>query len=158
MNLLKAVIVMLTCKKCGTDSQCKSGFVIGKQRYLCKVCGMNFTEGDAREKHPDKIRNAAIELYVEGCGFRRISRLLKKIFDIDVCYQLVIHWVKSESKKIDRAATKFMKRINEIPILEMDELYTYIKKNKIKSEYGLLLIETGYVLLDFGLVAEAQKR
>jgi hypothetical protein len=30
-----------------------------------------------------------------SCGFRRISRLLKKILDVDVYYQLVIHRIKS---------------------------------------------------------------
>jgi hypothetical protein len=40
-------------------------------------------------------------------------------------------------------------------ILELDELYTYIKKNRIKSEYGLLLIETGCVLLDLKSVTQA---
>jgi hypothetical protein len=39
----------------------------------------------------------------------------------------------------------------------MDELYTYIKKNRIKSEYGLLLIETGYVLLDLKSEMQALK-
>ncbi|MDR0753493.1 MAG: hypothetical protein LBE95_02400 [Holosporaceae bacterium] len=37
---------------------------------------------------------------------------------------------------------------NNVPLLEMDELYTYVKKRGIKSEYGLLLIETGCALLD----------
>ncbi|MDR1334907.1 MAG: hypothetical protein LBJ19_01350 [Holosporaceae bacterium] len=78
----------IICKECGSDALCKSGFVVGKQRYLCKVCGMNFTEGDSRKKHSSRVIRAAIELYVEGNGFRHISRLLKKIFDVDVCYQL----------------------------------------------------------------------
>jgi transposase-like protein len=133
----------MKCKRCGCEAFCKSGFMKGKQRYLCKSCGMNQTEGDRREKHPESLKNAAISMYLEGCGFRRISRLLEKIFCVKINYQLVIHWVK-------RAGAKLIseKRTASIPVLEMDELYTYVKKNSIKSEYGLLLIETGCVLLD----------
>ncbi|WP_323732646.1 hypothetical protein [Candidatus Bandiella euplotis] len=34
-----------------------------------------------------------------------------------------------------------------IEILEMDELYTYVKKKRIKQEYGLLSIGTDSKLL-----------
>lgn len=40
-----------------------------------------------------------------------------------------------------------------IKILEMDELYTYIKKKKIKHEYGLLLIGTDSKMLRLKYVA-----
>jgi transposase-like protein len=147
----------LNRRQCGSEALCKSGFVVGKQRYLCKICGMNFTEGDGREKYSFRIKQAAIELYLEGCGFRRISRLLKKIFQVNVCYQLVIHWIKDAVKKIDLAGLTSGAQKYVIPLLEMDELYTYIKKKQIKSEYGLLLIETGCVLLDLKSVTEARK-
>ena len=39
----------------------------------------------------------------------------------------------------------------EIPVLEVDELFTYVKKKKIESWYGLLLIEMGEVLSDLKL-------
>ncbi|MDR0753285.1 MAG: hypothetical protein LBE95_01305, partial [Holosporaceae bacterium] len=89
----------IICKKYGMDVVCKNGFAAGKQRYLCKLCGTNFKEGDGRKKHSYLVIRAAIDLYVEGNGFRRISRLLKKIFNVDVCYQIVIHWIKSAAKK-----------------------------------------------------------
>ena len=59
----------------------------------------------------------AVTLYLEGCGFRRIARILSEMFEKHFCYQTVILWIKKEAKK-------------EIQILEMDELYTYIKKIK----------------------------
>jgi transposase-like protein len=34
----------------------KRGFIGEKQRYLCKVCGMNFREGDGRKRHPEGIK------------------------------------------------------------------------------------------------------
>ena len=46
----------------------------------------------------------------------------------------------------------------ETQILEMDELYTYIKKNRIKSEYGLLSIGTRSVLLHLKSEMAAERR
>jgi transposase-like protein len=71
----------MNCKRCGSGDVCKSGFVKGKQRYLCKTCRMNFTDGDGREKHSQRVIRAAIELCVEGNGFRRISILLRTVVD-----------------------------------------------------------------------------
>jgi transposase-like protein len=118
----------ITCKKCGFDVVSKNGFVIGKQRYLCKVCGTNFTDGDGRKKHSYRVIRAAIDLYIEGNGFRRISRLLKKILNVDVCYQLVIHWIKSAAEKIDLIKPEFNAQKNKVPLMELDELFSYIKK------------------------------
>ena len=50
------------------------------------------------------------------------------------------------------------KKEENIQILEMDELYTYIKKNQIKSEFGLLSIGTGFVLLRLKSEMSAWKR
>jgi transposase-like protein len=144
----------LKCKKCGSEAYNKNGFMKGKQRYKCKVCGINFTEGDKRDKHHESVKQAALALYLEGCGFRRISRLLKKILNVNVCYQLVIHWIKTSAKNIkDNTETPKTK----IPLLELDELYTYVKKRQNRSEYGLLLIEMGYVLLDLKSGMQVQK-
>lgn len=65
-------------------------------------------------------------------------------FNRHVCYQTVIQWIKKEAKRIENLKAK---KEDNIQILEMDELYTYIKKNQIKSEFGLLSIGTGFVLL-----------
>ena len=34
----------LRCKRCGSERQVKSGLMRGQQRYLCKGCGLNFTD------------------------------------------------------------------------------------------------------------------
>ncbi|MDR0678209.1 MAG: hypothetical protein LBF44_01580, partial [Holosporaceae bacterium] len=49
------------------------------------------------------------------------------------------------------------RRKNKVPLMELDELFSCIKKKQIKSEYGLLLIETGYVLLDLKSAMQALK-
>ena len=72
----------------------------------------------------------AVNLYLEGCGFRRIARILSNMFEKHFCYQTVIQWIKKEAKKQESAE---LETKEETQILEMDELYTYIKKsNKIR--------------------------
>src|SRR5436853_198590 len=34
----------LCCKRCGSAKQVKNGLMRGKQRYLCKDCGLSFTD------------------------------------------------------------------------------------------------------------------
>jgi transposase-like protein len=146
----------MACKFCGSDALRKNGFTRGKQRYFCKNCERNHVKGDVREKHPKVARYAATVLYLEGCGFRRIARILRRIFGIKIHDPLIIHWIKKLGLMVENAGND-MKEKEKIPLLEMDELYTYIKKNSTKSEYGLLLIETGCVLLDLRLEMEARK-
>jgi len=45
-----------------------------------------------------------------------------------------------------------------IEVVEMDELFTYIKKNKIQSESGLLLIGTHSVYLNLRSVVQKNQR
>jgi hypothetical protein len=146
----------MACKFCGSDALRKNGFTRGKQRYFCKACGRNHVEGDLREKHPKIAKYIAIVLYLEGCGFRRIARILRKILGIKIHDPLIIHWVRNLGLMVENACNDLVEK-EKIPLLEMDELYTYIKKNSIKSGYGLLLIETGCVLLDLKSEMEALK-
>jgi transposase-like protein len=111
--------------------------------------------GDDREKYPEQVRLTAIILYLEGCGFRRIARILREIFRIKVHYQLVIHWIKQAGVKLEKREEK--RQALTIPVLELDELYTYVQKKQIKSEYGLLLLETGCVLVHLKSGTEARK-
>ena len=138
-------IIMELCKYCGSSAFSKNGFARGKQRYLCKACDRSQTVGDRREKYSELIKSTAKILYLEGCGFRRIERVLHQIYSIKIHYQLIIHWIKRLATKVESAIP--VQKSTKIPVLEMDELYTYVQKKQIKSEFGLLLTETGCVLL-----------
>ena len=39
----------------------------------------------------------AVTLYLEGCGFRRISRILSEMFDKFFRWQTVVQWIKKAS-------------------------------------------------------------
>ncbi len=122
---------MERCRHCGSERIVKTGHRDGQQKWRCKDCGKFQGARDRREKYSEKEKEIAVNLYLEGCGFRRIARILSNMFEKHFCYQTVIQWIKKEAKKTERAAAGAKK---EIQILEMDEIYTYIKKNQIKSE------------------------
>ena len=68
----------MICKNCCSDSNVKNGYVRGKQRYKCKLCGFNFTIGDKREKISPPARALAILLYGRGkASYGFIAKLLK---------------------------------------------------------------------------------
>jgi transposase-like protein len=139
------------CKFCSGDNLVKSGFVRGLQRYKCKYCGKNQVSGDKRAKYSNAIRRQAISMYLNSCGLRSIGRVL------EVPYQLVAKWVENAGEIVEQEILKLQAEPRNITILEMDELYTYIKKNSVKYEYGWLLIGTEAKLLRLTLGVEHQK-
>ena len=65
----------LRCKRCGSEAHVKNGLMRGQQRYLCKGCGLNFTNTPARGK-PLALKAAAVLLYVSGLSMNRTAKLL----------------------------------------------------------------------------------
>ena len=65
----------LCCKRCGSAEHVKNGLMRGKQRYLCKACGLTFTDTPARGK-PLAMKAAAVLLYVSGLSMNRTAKLL----------------------------------------------------------------------------------
>jgi hypothetical protein len=76
---------MEKCRHCGSERIIKTGHRDGQQKWRCKDCGKFQGEVDRREKCTEKERQTAIDLYLEGCGFRRIARILSGIFNRHVC-------------------------------------------------------------------------
>jgi len=131
----------IKCKFCGSGKLMKNGFTRGIQRYKCRECGRNPIAGDKRyrmDKYDARTRHTALLMYVNNAGFRQIERVLK------VHNHLVASWVKSMAKQLNLIVDKKSnnKEPRNIEILEMDELFTYIKKSPKEYEYGLLLIGT----------------
>ncbi len=140
----------MICKDCNLKT-IKRGFTsLKKQKFLCKNCKKSYTEGDdKRKKYDEKIIQTAFILFNEGNNYRRIARILSKIFNQKIYYQTIIKWIQ---KKVDEMPEKVSKNAtsSDIEIVEMDELWTFFKKKAITSEFGLLLTETASVCLHFG--------
>ena len=136
----------MECPKCHQNKFVKNGIVKGKQRYLCKKCRYCYTVSEIGK--PSALKKQAINLYLEGLGFRSIERILK------VSNVSVLNWVKKFGKEIET----IREPEKEIEIVEMDELHTYIQHKKTTVGCGLLLIGLGKDSLISCLVVEGQKR
>ena len=114
------------CRFCGHTEIWKAGIVRGKQRYKCKQCKKTQIEVDSRVKYSAEEQKNAITLYLEGNGFRRIARIMGKIFGKLYRHQTIQHWIKKAGLK---ALNKMEEQKHEpMDVVEMDELYTFVKK------------------------------
>jgi transposase-like protein len=103
---------MIKCKFCNSTEIVKSSFTYQKQRYLCKKCNRKFTEGDSRRKYDDKIIEMAFLLFKEGNNYRRIARILSKLFDRKIPYQTVIKWIDRAVKNLPNISEESKKDKN----------------------------------------------
>lgn len=121
---------MDSCPKCKGLNFRKDGIVKSKQRYLCKDCKYRFTVEQVGK--PSKVKRDALILYLEGLGFRSIGRYL------NVSHVAVFNWIKSFGERLDE-----FRNPEDIEVIELDEMHTYIGSKKTIVGSGLLLIEMG---------------
>jgi hypothetical protein len=95
------------------------------------------------------MKKQALHLYLEGLGFRSIGRFL------GVSNVSVLNWIRSFGKKVQELSPESQ----EIEIVEVDEMYSYIDRfKKITFGYGLLLIDMGKDSSTSLLVTKATKQ
>ena len=99
----------------------------GRQRYLCKACGLNFTDTPPRGK-PLAMKVTAVLLYVSGLSMNRTAKLL------GVSVASVQDWIERF------AATYAQKPEPEgrALVIELDEMWHYLKKSPASSGSGRL--------------------
>jgi transposase len=120
----------MNCPKCGSSDCAKDGIVKERQRYRCKSCGYRHTV-QYRGISP-AIKRQALQLYLEGLGFRLIGRFLK------CSHVAVYNWIKAHGESIEA-----IRSAAGVDVVEMDEMHTYIGSKKTIAGYGLLLIDMG---------------
>lgn len=143
----------MRCKYCGNDKLVKNGTNYNTQRYKCKECKKTFVLNDNRIKHPLLLRKLALAFYLSGTSMRGIQRALKVCFNVNIYIKNIEEWLKNSNNiLLQEQSNRKQEKVKQqqIEILEMDELYTYIKKNQeiqkqtinpiLIKEYGLLLI------------------
>ena len=136
----------MNCPRCNSSNHNKNGIVGWRQRYKCSDCGYNYTVELKSTAFSASVKKQALQLYLEGLGFRSIGRFL------GVSHVSVQKWIKKFGKELEA-----LKSENEISIVEMDEMHTYIGNKKNIAGSGLLLIELGKNSSTTLLAAEEQK-
>jgi len=117
----------------------------GVQRYICKKCNCNYTVSIKSTSYPKSKKKQALQLYLEGLGFRSIGRFW------EVSNVSVLNWIRSFGNQVQELHSESKK----IEMLEVDEMHTYIGQKKTTAGYGLLLIDMGKDLSISLLAAEA---
>ena len=114
----------IICKKCKSNIWTKNGYMTNKQRYRCKKCGYNYTVGDKRITHELGKKALVVRMYLNNCGIRRIAHILQ------IPLSTVFLWIKKAGQIVEEMVKERKNSEDRIEILELDELYTYIKKSQ----------------------------
>src|SRR3954467_5644452 len=117
----------LRCKGCGSGEHVKNGLMRGKQRYLCKACGLNFTATPAPGT-PLAMKAAAVLLYVSGLSMNRTGKLL------GVSTPTVQAWLEQFAKAYAQKPEPEGRAV----VIELDEMWHYLKKSPGSSGFGRL--------------------
>jgi transposase len=118
----------LRCKRCGSEEHTRNGFMRGKQRYRCRSCGLNFTDTPPRGK-PLALKVTAVLLYVSGLSMNRTAKLL------GVSTPSVMAWIEQFAKD---HAQKPEPQPGRALVIELDEMWHYLKKSRTSSGSGRL--------------------
>jgi transposase-like protein len=117
----------LVCKGCGGVEQVKNGFMRGKQRYRCKACGLNFTDTPPRGM-PLRVKAEAVLLYLSGLSMSRTAKLL------GVSTPSVQAWIE----RFAEAYAQKPEPEGRAVVVELDEMWHYLKKSRTSSGSGRL--------------------
>ena len=114
----------MICKRCVSEKTVKNGVVRGKTRYKCKLCGYNFTEGDARVNEKLIVKKSlAVILYSLG---KASFGMLAHIFGVS--RSLTYRWIAEEAEKITEPVIR-----GDIKEIEFDEMWHFLRSKKTKS-------------------------
>ena len=122
--------MMIACYRCKSERCIKHGFTQGQQRYQCKECGYHFIN-KPRRGHTQHTILLAVWLYLSGLSQRRIARLL------GVSSVTILKWIR---KFALNNAPKLVPSENSVAVVELDEMWHFLKKNPTKSGYGKLFV------------------
>ncbi len=134
---------MKKCPKWNHLQLTKDGFMKGDQRYKCKSCKYRSILKQSPYRSSISTKRKALQLYLEGLGFRSIGRIL------GFSHVLIYRCLKSYGEKIGN-----LKSSETIKHVELDEMHTYVLNKKTLDGFGYLLIGLGkslsIVLLEKG--------
>ena len=136
----------LRCKRCGSEEHVKNGFMRGKQRYRCKGCGLNFTDTPPRGL-PLAMKVTAVLLYVSGLSMNRTAQLL------GVSTPTIQAWLE----QFAAAYAQKPEPEGRAVVIELDEMWHYLKKSPNRSGSGRLgiVLQAAWLTGSAGVVTPA---
>ncbi len=125
------------CPKCKGNKIIKSGKVKDRQRFLCKECSYHFTVNKLGKRLDDYYVIKALQLYLQGLGYREIERIL------GISHVTVMKWVKQFFKKVPERCRSSM----ECRILNVEEVCRFMQNRENIHNHGFLLTHLGSKML-----------
>lgn len=131
----------MRCTHCGSDSYRRNGSHGGSQRYICKDCKRAFSDKVRKFSYDDKER--FLMYYLNNVGIRKAALFM------GCSPSLLVKWVKELGMNLKKQIEQVSSVLDDgLPdVIEMDEIYTRIKKGLITSSYGLLILDGEIKLL-----------
>lgn len=131
---------MRECPYCKSTKVRKNGKSRGTQRMQCLDCHKTFAETPKRIAKTEKYK--ALLMYLNNVGIRKIALFF------GVSAPAVLRWIRNAHKLLSELLENFDPLTSDkTDIIELDEIYTYVKKRKIEQSYGLLILGDKSVLL-----------
>lgn len=136
----------ICCRRCVSSAVIKNGKIRGEQRYHCKICHYNFVDKPRRGR-PTTQKALAILLYNVGMSMNSIAKLLA------LSPPAVLKWIRSFA---DSHATKPEPPDDGVIVVELDEMWHYLKKNPTNSGSGKLIavIQGNWLTGNVGIVTK----
>jgi transposase len=116
---------MYQCPKCQSERVVPNGSAAGKPKKRCQQCGYQFTRTTPRGK-PLQTKILAVLLYLSGLSMNRSATLC------GVSAQAVLNWIRAFAREHYEKPAPEGKAV----VLELDEMWHYLKKNVTNSGSG----------------------
>jgi transposase len=120
---------MDACPKCTHPHVVKAGKARGKQRWLCRGCGYQFTCTTPRGRPPWQ-KSLAVFLYGHGVSMNALAKMF------GVWASTILTWIRHYAADHAEKPAPSGRAI----VLELDEMWHFLKKNDANSGSGKLLI------------------
>jgi transposase len=120
---------MGACPKCTQPHVVKAGKARSTQRWLCRGCGYQFARTTPRGR-PVWQKSLAVFLYCHGLSMNALGKMF------GVRASSVLQWIR-------RFVTEYAAKpepVGKAIVLEVDEMWHFLKKNGTNSGSGKLVI------------------
>ena len=126
----------MQCTHCGSTNCKKNGKHKNSQRFICKSCQRAFSDKVRKFSYKDKER--FLQMYLNNTGIRKAALFM------GCSPSLLVRWVREFAENLRQQTQKAQAKLEEsegLPdIIEMDEIYTQVKKGVQEFRYGLLIL------------------